>query len=99
MRNGIQELKQLRSTVTLAQRSETPGDPGRSMGILSAVFSNPRQVPFDVTGIASCLVEGRRKQQYQLVIALDKSPVDRIHRFNCPLKIGGTREDSPRLGD
>ena len=43
------------------------------------------------------LVERRREQEHQPVLAADQILVHRFHRFSRPLRIGASRNDRPRL--
>src|SRR5512135_2752686 len=64
----IQEAEQLACLVSITQRRESQHGPDGRMCVLTAVFSNTRDIAFDIPGILRHSVEGWRQQAYQPVL-------------------------------
>ena len=58
----IQHVKQFTDFVAFTQNTVGDERPYRSVGILAAIFSHPRQIPFDITGIEGSFFKWWSKQ-------------------------------------
>ncbi len=69
------------------------------MGVLPAVLTDARHITFDVAGIVSCLIEGRREELHEPILPIDQPLLYRVHGLACALFAAGAGEHGPRLGD
>ena len=78
--DGVEQREKLGRLVALAERGERHHRPGRRVRVLAAVLANARRIALDVSRIVRRLVERRREQQRQSVIAPNQLPIERGHR-------------------
>ena len=95
----VQQRKQLSSLISVAKHRKRDHRPDGAMSILTAVFSNAGRIPLDVSEVERCAIKGRCEEQGQPVIAMDKLPVYRRHRYCGAPSFRGPGEHSPRLCD
>ena len=69
------------------------------MRVLAAVLAHARRIALDVAGIVRRLVERRREQQRQSVVAADQMFVDRGHGARGARRIGRAGNHAPGLRD
>ena len=99
MVDGVKDGEQLACLVAVAKRGESEDRPDGSVGVLAAVLADARQIALDVAWIDVGLVERWREQEDETVTASNEVFLDRGHRPLRVGRIGGSREDTPRLGD
>src|SRR5271157_3650099 len=95
----VEHTKQLACLITVAERRKCQDRPCGSMGILAAVFTDARQISFDVPRVLGRLIKRRGKYQYQPFRQPHQVVVDCGHGPRSTGWFSGTTEDSPGLNN
>ena len=69
------------------------------MRVLSAVLADAGRIALDIAGIVRSVIERRREQQHEAVVALDEVLVNGRHRGRGAAGLGGAGDHAPRLRD
>ncbi len=99
MVDGIDQREQLRGLVSRAELRKGEDRPHGGMAVLPAILAQARRIALDVAGIERRLVEGRREQERQAVVATDEMLFQGSHRHRGAHGIGRARQHRPGLGN
>src|SRR5215813_15635770 len=79
MVDGIDKVPKLHGAVTVTLQCCCQRHPGSSVRILTAILTNTRHIPFDITGLKDPFVERRIKHLDQFVVDMDQSVLNGVH--------------------
>src|ERR1041384_5868171 len=68
------------------------------MGVLPAILPHSWRITFDVTRVEPRLIEGRIKELNEIGTAADEALVDSAHGLAGPVRVAGTPDHGPALG-
>ncbi len=97
--NWIQHRQQFPGPLAVALHRERLCRPQCGVRVLPAILTDPQRITPDITGILCRIVEGRRKQQSQLLVASHEKLVQRSHGAAHARRFSSTGNDCPGLGD
>src|SRR5258707_13567429 len=82
-----------------AERGEGHDGRDRPVRVLTAVLPDARRIALDVARVPGAAHERWREEQNDRLLAVDQVLLDRVHRAGGAARVGGLRENGPRLGD
>ena len=95
MIDRVQQREQLAGLVAVAEHREGDHRPDGAVRVLAAILANAGRIALDVSGIERRLVERRREEQHQTVVAPDEVFFDRRHGVRGVGGIGGLGDHAP----
>ena len=99
MADRVEQCEQLQRALAPAEQGRRQHDPGSGMSVLPAVLADSGHVALDVAGLERAAIKRRREQQDHLIRIADQTILHRRHCLTRPLRVGGSGDDRPRLGD
>src|SRR5690349_392736 len=88
MVDRIDKVPKLDGAITVTLQGCCERHPGSSVGILTAVLTDTRNISFDVTWLKAAFVERGIKQLDQFVVDMDQSILNSVHCRLSPYRIG-----------
>lgn len=79
MTDGVDEVEQLPGAFMVSLGGEGHDRPDGGVGVLTAIFTNSRNIAFDVAGIHCGFVEGGVEELDKVVFSADEASIDGVH--------------------